>query len=263
MPRKTDTADRVLEIADELLSEGVRPTQQNVRERLGSGSISTINKALNEWWESLAARMKEQHARPDLPEPIIDGATRMWQQALTYAENALQARHREIERYYEEKYAGAERTERALEELRAQNSRLLAGSESQDAKRQEAQQRISALEGEVIRLTAINEALSRENKQQALLIERSEGGAGSIDTDQLIELKVSLKLSEERCRQQQKAIDKLSEENADLKLQLRHCEQDALAKRHALETVIAQQDVRYDQAIKELEACRRGAPDYR
>lgn len=241
-----------------LLAEGVRPTQQNVRERLGSGSISTINRALNDWWESLAQRMREQQARPDLPEPVVDAANKMWQQALAYAENALQARLREVERYYEEKYAGAERAQQSLEELRVQNERLLASGESQALERRELGIRISELEGEVIRLTAMGEALRRENKQQALIIERSDRSAGGMDADALIDLKVALKLSEEQCRQQEKMIERISGENAELKAQLRQVEREALAKCHALETVIAQQDVRYDQVVNDLKACRQG-----
>src|SRR5690349_14146348 len=71
MPRKSDTHSRVIEVADQLLEEGVRPTQQNVRERLGSGSLTTINRALNDWWHTLAQRISRRNEHPELPEPVL------------------------------------------------------------------------------------------------------------------------------------------------------------------------------------------------
>jgi hypothetical protein len=43
--------------ADALLREGVRPTIERVRARLGRGSPNTINPLLDDWWRSLASRL--------------------------------------------------------------------------------------------------------------------------------------------------------------------------------------------------------------
>ncbi|MCD8513030.1 MAG: DNA-binding protein [Nitrincola sp.] len=57
MARVSNTHQAVFKAADALLEKGVRPTQQNVREVIGSGSITTINKALGDWWASLSERL--------------------------------------------------------------------------------------------------------------------------------------------------------------------------------------------------------------
>ncbi|WP_421863039.1 DNA-binding protein [Motiliproteus sp.] len=82
---KSDTYSLVFEAADALLAEGVRPTQQGVRERLGKGSLSTINKALNDWWQMLGQRLQQGRHYPDLPEPLADAMEQWWRQAVESA----------------------------------------------------------------------------------------------------------------------------------------------------------------------------------
>jgi hypothetical protein len=48
----------VFEVADRLLSQGHRPTIERVRRELGRGSPNTVNRHLDEWWASLAERMR-------------------------------------------------------------------------------------------------------------------------------------------------------------------------------------------------------------
>lgn len=43
------TTEQIHATADQLASEGIKPTQTNVRERLGSGSFTTIAEALRSW----------------------------------------------------------------------------------------------------------------------------------------------------------------------------------------------------------------------
>lgn len=262
MPRKSDTAERVLQVADRLLEQGIRPTQQNVREQLGSGSISTINRALNEWWQHLGARIKENRERPDLPEPVIDTANKLWQQALGYADHVYAERKAELDARYKEIKAQARVVEAGaldeLKDMRLQNARLLSEREQAANERQALQQQLLVQESDLIRLNSENSNLVREVKQQTLLLDRAGGAsAAQIDTQQLIELKVSLRVAEEEKARLGAAGEALVEENASLRRQLLEQDKESTGKRHALETVIAQQDVRYDQALKELSECRR------
>jgi hypothetical protein len=57
--------------ADALLREGVRPTIERVRARLGRGSPNTINPLLDDWWRSLASRLS---GGPEAFERIPPGA---------------------------------------------------------------------------------------------------------------------------------------------------------------------------------------------
>ena len=43
--------------ADALLRDGLRPTIERIREKLGRGSPNTINPLLDQWWKGLAARL--------------------------------------------------------------------------------------------------------------------------------------------------------------------------------------------------------------
>lgn len=64
MGRKTlVTQDMVDEAANHLLSEGIDPTLRNVRERVGSGSMATILKMLQDW--------KQKNRRSTSPSSII------------------------------------------------------------------------------------------------------------------------------------------------------------------------------------------------
>lgn len=261
MPRKSDTADRVLEVADRLLEQGIRPTQQNVREQLGTGSISTINRALNEWWQQLGVRLREGRERPDLPEPVVETANKLWQQALGYADHVYAERKAELDARYREVKEQARLAEEGavteLREIQQQNVRLLAEREQAADEKQRLQQQMLALESDLIRLNAENGNLKREIKQQALMLDRQQGSGGVADTQELIELKVSLRLSEEERSRLENSQEALADENAALRKQLLLQEKEAVSKRHALETVIAQQDVRYDQVLKELNECQR------
>ena len=71
---KIATYERVFEAADQMLANGQRSSQQNVRDTLDTGSLTTINKALNDWWQGLGERFVEQRKRPDIPEPVISSA---------------------------------------------------------------------------------------------------------------------------------------------------------------------------------------------
>ena len=43
--------------ADALLRDGLRPTIERIREKLGRGSPNTINPLLDQWWKGLATRL--------------------------------------------------------------------------------------------------------------------------------------------------------------------------------------------------------------
>ena len=88
----TEKRSQIYDIADQLLREGIKPTQQNVRDRLGSGSLTTINRALNEWWEQLGSRLEAQTQGFDLPDPVIKQVNRLWSEALAYADRASNQR---------------------------------------------------------------------------------------------------------------------------------------------------------------------------
>ncbi|WP_207061151.1 DNA-binding protein [Motiliproteus sp. SC1-56] len=91
----SSTQELVFRAADELLQEGRRPTQQSVRERIGQGSVTTINKALNRWWAELGGRLQGRRRMPELPEPVEAAIKDIWQLALAHAEHQAEEARRE------------------------------------------------------------------------------------------------------------------------------------------------------------------------
>ncbi|HET7675545.1 MAG TPA: DNA-binding protein [Gammaproteobacteria bacterium] len=64
------TREAVRDAADALLTEGVRPSVNAIRARLGRGSDTTIASALNDWWKELGQRVTDLESRPDVPEAV-------------------------------------------------------------------------------------------------------------------------------------------------------------------------------------------------
>ena len=85
--------------ADSLIADGLRPTIERVRQKIGRGSPNTVSPMLDNWFAGLAERLgvvnTNQHtSRP--PEPVQAAATALWEAALQSAhhvaeQNFLQA----------------------------------------------------------------------------------------------------------------------------------------------------------------------------
>src|SRR3954471_11805346 len=87
MARPGVGAERIAEVIRQLEGEGIDPTVTAVRERLGSGSFSTIGAVLSDWRQS---RAKE--TRPAVPEPS-DGVRGLFGQLWAEAWNAATRVH--------------------------------------------------------------------------------------------------------------------------------------------------------------------------
>lgn len=203
-------------MADRLLEEGIRPTQQNVRERLGSGSLTTINRALNDWWHTLAERIQRRNEHPELPEPVIQLANQTWNRALAYAEHSFKQQRATIEKQQEElrKAAEARRAggESALMEAQQQNARLLERCERLADEKHLLEKRILEAEEAQIRLTMERDQATHEAKQLEKL-----GSRQGMNEEAMIELRVRSRIQEEEMERLRRQNDQLSRENAALK----------------------------------------------
>jgi hypothetical protein len=175
---KSDTYSRVFEVADNLLAEGVRPTQSNVREQLGKGSTSTIHKALGEWWQTVGQRLKQGRSYPDLPDPLSDAMIGWWRDAVD-----LSRRDFEGQRDQSARKINTLRQEHAdvITQLRAQQSATLDKLALQMERYQQLQQQLQEqaqdrleLEQRVLHAESNSVEMIRENKVQAGVIERLE-----------------------------------------------------------------------------------------
>jgi len=215
---KHNTQNLVKEAADKLLREGVKPTQQNIRDRIGTGSITTINKALNTWWSELGVRLDEAGRNPSLPEPVASSAQKLWLQALAYANKELDEQRSALENEFAErsrKLSKASSNDHGeLKELRAQCLRLLQDNERLSNEKGEGLLKIAECETKLIESHSEISKLTRELKQAEIMSE------GSSNIDQYIEVQVENRTLQEENKRLNRAIDALASEKAELQLEV-------------------------------------------
>jgi chromosome segregation ATPase len=88
MARHGVNFDSVKQAALKLLSKGISPSTQKIRELLGTGSHTTIAEHLKIWRELHAAK-KVHHLPATIPEELIATFETLWQTAMEHAEKHL------------------------------------------------------------------------------------------------------------------------------------------------------------------------------
>jgi hypothetical protein len=172
MARPGVAADRITETIRQLEAEGVEPTVTAIRDRLGTGSFSTIGAILSDWRQS---RAKE--ARPVVPEPAdsVRGLfgqlwAEAWNSAMKVHEPERQAFARdrqEYERGKGEMLAEIARLETELDHEKEQAARAMVElTAERDRAREE-------LQGAKVSIAAAEGALSEARKQLELEQERN------------------------------------------------------------------------------------------
>jgi hypothetical protein len=209
----TSTREKVYEIADDLLKKGIKPTQQNIRDRLGSGSLTTINKALNEWWVSLGQRLDAQASGYDLPEPVIKLASKIWGDAIAYANRASESKSKELEL----------ELKKLSDELAIIDNKYTSQIIDLNGINSERNSEIISLKNELKQLTIdLNEERERSYRSaQDLIDAESKLKRATISThnnEDLLEAQVRLKIQSEEIARLNAEVLRLSTENAQLKL---------------------------------------------
>ena len=77
--------DEIWAAADALLKDGLRPTIERVRQKMGRGSPNTVSPMLEAWFASLGPRLGVMSApgqAGDLPAPVWQAMTQLWDTAL-------------------------------------------------------------------------------------------------------------------------------------------------------------------------------------
>jgi hypothetical protein len=267
MPKKSDTRDKVLDAADSLLQEGIRPTQQNVRERIGSGSITTINSALNAWWRTLSDRINRKDQHPNLPEPVISAANQLWDQALAYAYHSLNKEREEIQSLLlvrkEQGSSQVEQLRSTVDQLQQQSTRVRTQNDELKEQYLQLQQKLMESETALIRATSERDDLHRKNKQQEIIHRHSIANnvpddirSNPVQSEKIFEARVEAKLNIIKINDLSEKLKIKSDECITLREMLSSQERASLQQQHRLELVIAQQDTRYDAALKALTDCK-------
>lgn len=157
MARQGVTQEQVFTAADELREEGIAPTVQSVRERIGSGSYTTINAHLSAW--------RKEHAGaavadiPAIPDKVQAAFAQIWataargaQEGLEMQREALEAAQREMDRERASMAEEIERLENALDEQTGLVETVTAQRDKEATGRGEAEKQITALSIENARL---------------------------------------------------------------------------------------------------------------
>lgn len=77
--------------ADALIAEGLRPTIERVRQKMGRGSPNTVSPMLEAWFATLAPRLgvagaqDAKNADNEVPAPVVQAITKLWESAIALA----------------------------------------------------------------------------------------------------------------------------------------------------------------------------------
>ena len=101
--------------ADQLIGEGLRPTIERVRLKMGRGSPNTVSPMLDAWFARLGARLgvgnDAQPTAGDLPTAIRQAAEKLWETALLEAKAVADQQQMESRLRLDSEHASLERRE--------------------------------------------------------------------------------------------------------------------------------------------------------
>ncbi|RZL87185.1 MAG: hypothetical protein EOP82_27345 [Variovorax sp.] len=185
---------QVWEAADVLLLEGLRPTIERVRQKIGSGSPNTVSPMLERWFATLGKRLEGRGASlangeaQQLPLAIVQAAQQFWDVARREADQVQvqksEATRRELElerAALVQKEADLQQRETAFEQARVKLNEALDASkqavgamqDQMDRQQQESSRLLNASEAEVRRVRkALEEAVaSKEALRESYMME--------------------------------------------------------------------------------------------
>lgn len=118
----------VAEAADGLLQDGLRPTIERIRQRVGRGSPNTVSPMLEQWFSGLGRRLgggRPEEGQGALPDAVTQAAAALWSAACHEAESRTAAawQARQAAAFEEAQQLEAARAQLAAREL-AMNERL-------------------------------------------------------------------------------------------------------------------------------------------
>lgn len=148
------TEEKVHQVADELDREGINPTLQALRERLGGGSFSTLSAYKKSWTEKRKASVRTpiEPTPPEVAEKGEKAAEAIWQLALEHAK----ARHQlDVEHWQEE--------------LRSKDEEISQLQEAADDMARTAERRQADAEGLKIELAEVRDEQDRLRESNAEL----------------------------------------------------------------------------------------------
>jgi chromosome segregation ATPase len=145
--------EEINSVADQLVAEGTEPTIVRVRERVGGGSATTINRYLKVWRE---ARPVKKSASVEIPSELSILLTRIIEQSRSGGRAEIESELARVSGELETISESAEKMETEIAELVAKNTSLTAERDQKDGRIAELEkakkEQIDRLENEKTRL---------------------------------------------------------------------------------------------------------------
>lgn len=154
--------DDVWAAADALIAEGLRPTIERVRQKLGRGSPNTVSPMLEAWFATLGPRLGVSDAKkdmPGLPAAVQSSAAKLWEVALSQARQDAESSFLKAHETLAAERATVELQASALTQQEAVMVERLAAA---DRAHEVSQKQISALENQLRHLQTV--LAERDNK---------------------------------------------------------------------------------------------------
>lgn len=183
-------ADKTRAVASYVFLEmGEHPSAARVREYTGQGSLSDINRDLQEFWRVLRAKLATRLTSPDLPQPVVDllgqFSSEVWSLSLDQANRALDA--------------DREAAQQSVSEARQQAMQAEAHAHA-------AQARVTAVEAELV---ARDEQARQAAAEQAALAERCEAlEAALADTRARLDAEVQARAADAEAAKREMATER-------------------------------------------------------
>jgi len=130
------TQEKANAIAGRLLRHGTQPTWRLIREILGTGSATTLQKVVNQYWLELGNYLDKLEKRPELPESLVTEFNSIW-------DNALQCAEKEAQNSLEDEFKKVKAIEDKIQE---ENKLLTDKLESENRLKVELEQQFKQLE---------------------------------------------------------------------------------------------------------------------
>ena len=165
MAKARISLEDVIRIANELTKQGEYPSVSTVRDALGSGSFTTINKHLQAWKEEREAGMVQRSLPEAVEASYRKAAAHAWmeserlsQEKITQAAEQAKIKEAQLNKQYMEALAEVERVEKLLQEATVKNQQIFQSLESiHHAERQSSEEKVKLMKQVEFGQTRISE----------------------------------------------------------------------------------------------------------
>jgi chromosome segregation ATPase len=168
MSRPGVTYQTIKQTANKLLSQGVAPSVQKIRELLGTGSNSTIATHLKLWREEYAQK-NIHHLPASMPEELIASIEVLWQTAMEHAEKQLSAHKQSLDDSHSVIQQAQQEAEKAVLEMKEKLAEISDRLEKETTEKQALITELAVM-GE--RLKKKDEALTSQKEENEIRLKR-------------------------------------------------------------------------------------------